>query len=64
MVKMQSNATIYGMGCHTLKKIYQYGQDFSLYLTIFLLFSESFIYRRNDEEKEKMDIRKVDKRKE
>jgi hypothetical protein len=31
---------------------------------VFNLFSELFIYRRNDEEKEKMDIRKVDRREE
>ena len=32
--------------------------------SVFNLFSELFIYRRNDEEKEKMDIRKVDRREE
>jgi hypothetical protein len=31
---------------------------------VFNLFSESFIYRRNDEEKEKMAIRKVYRKKE
>ena len=31
--------------------------------SVFNSFSDLFIYRRNDEEKEKMDIKKVDRRK-